>query len=112
MRRTQTDQRGFTLVELMVVILIIGILIAIAIAVFTAAQSTAERRACLASQRELEGAYQTYLASGGLASAAPDWGGLMTAIVPDYISTEPACPGGGTYTWSRPNVTCSIPTHN
>jgi prepilin-type N-terminal cleavage/methylation domain-containing protein len=59
---------GFTLVELMVVVLIIGILVAIAIPVFNAAQNTAKERACFSNQRVIEGAVQQYLASNTNAS--------------------------------------------
>jgi prepilin-type N-terminal cleavage/methylation domain-containing protein len=54
---------GFTLVELMVVVLIIGILVAIAIPVFNSATATAKSRACFSNQRVIEGAVQQYLAN-------------------------------------------------
>jgi prepilin-type N-terminal cleavage/methylation domain-containing protein len=61
---------GFTLVELMVVVLIIGILVAIAIPVFNAAQDTAKERACFSNQRVIEGAVQQYLAANPNASGS------------------------------------------
>lgn len=80
---------GFTLVELMVVVLIIGILVAIAIPVFNAANANAREKACFANQRTIEGAIQQYLA----ANATNAWaaGGDAT-LVPNYLQTSPICP--------------------
>jgi len=82
---------GFTLVELMVVVLIIGILVAIAIPVFNAAKANAQKKSCYANQRTIEGVVQTYQADSGVmpaigAVAAGGW------AVPAYIKTAPFCP--------------------
>jgi type IV pilus assembly protein PilA len=59
MRMFKKDE-GFTLVELMVVVLIIGILVAVAIPVFNSASASARKRACQANLRTLDGAVEQW----------------------------------------------------
>jgi len=84
------EEQGFTLIELMVVILIIGILVAIAIPVFNNARESAYQKTCQASLRTIDGAIQTFRADNN------NWPANVTALVNDgYLKSGPECPKDG-----------------
>ena len=87
-RMLKRDSKGFTLVELMVVLLIIGILIAIAIPIYNSTQKNAKQRACEANIRTIEGAAAQYYSKEGT------WPGDISVLVGEYLKKEPKCPFG------------------
>lgn len=104
------NRKGFTLVEIMIVVAIIGLLAAIAIPNFVRARTRAQQEACIANLKQIEGAIQVWAVDTGQAdTATPTWANLT----PTYIRSLPACPGGGAYTLpavsGRP--TCSSAGH-
>lgn len=81
------DNKGFTLVELMVVLLILGILVAIAIPIYNRTQDTAKKIHVLQIRRTIEGAAAQYHAEKGSWPAIYNESG--DSDLRDYIIQNP-----------------------
>src|SRR5277367_1434206 len=60
MKKNTTKKRGFTLVEIMIVVAIIGLLAAIAIPNFVKARTTSQQNACINNLRLVDAAKQQW----------------------------------------------------
>jgi prepilin-type N-terminal cleavage/methylation domain-containing protein len=102
-------KKGFTLVEIMIVVAIIGIIIAIAVPAFIRARENARGRACQENLTKIDGAKEQYMLENKASNDTDfsDWTSLVMDGGTGYMKTTPECPAGGTYAI---NSGGSIPT--
>ncbi len=88
-------KKGFTLVEIMIVVAIIGLLAAIAIPSFMRARTRSQQNSCMNNLRQIDGGKEQYGMEWGLTNLAViTWTQLVGAD--NYIKQFPLCPASTT----------------
>lgn len=86
------NSKGFTLVEIMIVVAIIGILVGIAVPGFIKAREKAQANACQESQAKMDGAVDNLAIDTGLKSGDPAPAESAIVGYNQYLKTAPVCP--------------------
>ena len=105
------NRKGFTLVEIMIVVAIIGLLAAIAIPNFVKARETAQKNACINNLRQVDAAKQQWALETNKTTG--DTGPTSTQVG-DYVhGGYPSCPASGTYTIGNigTDPSCTVTGH-
>lgn len=120
--RKLMSKKGFTLVELMIVIVIMGILVAVAIPVYGAVTKNAEKKTCISNMRDMKSTAATFQMQGKDGDPVTLDNGSELNLASDTRYTKlftdgmPKCPSDGTYTATMKNndgvyeftITCSL----
>lgn len=112
MKTKQKTSRGFTLIEIMIVVAIIGILAAISIPNLLGAIERARKQTCAVNRLNINGAKLRWsIENNHPASATPTEEDLFGKN--PYLEHKPNCPAGGAYALGavQDKCTCSYVKH-
>lgn len=102
--------KGFTLIEIMIVLIIISAILAIAVPSFVKARSRSQSRVCISNLRHIQDAKERWAMDHRKTNEASV---EKSELVTQYLKKWPSCPGGGDYEIGKigENPTCTVDEH-
>lgn len=99
--------KGFTLVEVAVVLVILGLLLGVVMPSILHARAAAQAKNCIENLWQIEQAKEQYAMDAHLRTGADV---TVDDLVPTYLTSFPTCPAGGTYMVNPvdTNPSCSL----
>jgi type IV pilus assembly protein PilA len=124
-RLRKNVRRGFTLVELLVVVLILSILMSVALPLYLSAVTDSQKKTCRANMQTIADTVFAGKVKLGNSDFTNWIGHTVTSLIassPDKLpdlSVSPTCPNGGAYSIAQGNtgdnttfvVNCSVAAH-
>lgn len=92
--RKLMSKKGFTLVELMIVVVILGILVAVAVPIFGAVTKNARIKSCKSNQRVIKGNMETFMMTGAADGGAITLGAGTSSDISSEASFKALFDGG------------------
>ena len=106
------NYRGFTLIELMIIVAIIAIILAIGIPSFFRISALSKRTACIENLRKITVAVDQWAIDSNINTGDKLTQDQENYVYSNYLRSKPACPSGGEYVinpvGSNPQVQCTL----